>query len=349
MTYGYEIARRCDIDKVCWDCLVDVSDQAWLWHRYDTQIALSTWYGNQDISIAVLDRSWQKVLVVLPLRLIQTRFLGRSGPYIIDSLGGPAFAPNLTEQETVCALQLLRDYVVGMARQGLCLESRITLSAMAPVRKGRVGHSEDIITELGYKENQAQVWALDLRVGSDEVWANMDGRARTAVRKALKNGVSCRQACVDDLDAYYRLHTETYERTGLRPHPKEYFQVIWDYFLPIKYSDIWIAEIDGMPVASANFGVYKQAAVYWTGAANRRGLDSAANSLLQWTAIQLMIENKIEWYETGEAFPQVTSGKMKGLNDFKKSFGGQLHPLHRGHVPPTRWIQRLYRLYRASR
>jgi hypothetical protein len=45
-----------------------------------------------------------------------------------------------------------------------------------------------------------------------------------------------------------------------------------------------------------------------------------------------MMDHGIEWYDTGEAFPQIKAGKRKGLNDFKKSFGGQLFPLFRGRL-----------------
>jgi len=43
-----------------------------------------------------------------------------------------------------------------------------------------------------------------------------------------------------------------------------------------------------------------------------------------------MVDTEIARYETGEALPHVTEGKAKGLNDFKKSFGGKLYPFYRG-------------------
>ena len=48
--------------------------------------------------------------------------------------------------------------------------------------------------------------------------------------------------------------------------------------------------------------------------------------------MQWMIEHGFEWYETGEAFPNVQEGKNKGLNDFKKSFGGELYPFYKGRI-----------------
>jgi hypothetical protein len=45
-------------------------------------------------------------------------------------------------------------------------------------------------------------------------------------------------------------------------------------------SYILFPEWRGNVVAAENFGIYKQAAVYWTGAASAQGLNLAANSLL---------------------------------------------------------------------
>ena len=99
-----------------------------------------------------------------------------------------------------------------------------------------------------------------------------------------------------------------------------------------KLAHILLAEWEGKIVAAENFGVYKRRAIYWTGAASDMGLSVEANSLLQWTAIQWMVDNGFEFYETGEAFPAARTGKDKGLNDFKKSFGGSLYPFYKGRL-----------------
>ena len=55
------------------------------------------------------------------------------------------------------------------------------------------------------------------------------------------------------------------------------------------------------------------------------------------------------WYETGEGFPQVGAGKSKGLNDFKKSFGGEMYPYYKGNLPIGRLPERIYRAIQAYR
>ena len=82
--------------------------------------------------------------------------------------------------------------------------------------------------------------------------------------------------------------------------------------------------------------------------ARAKGLEAEANSLLQWKAMQWMMHNGIEWYETGEAFPHLGGGKAKGLSDFKKSFGGSLYPYYKGRLKISGLFGKLYRLNAAS-
>ena len=70
---------------------------------------------------------------------------------------------------------------------------------------------------MGCENNLTQTWVVDLRGGREAAWDMMEGRARTAVRKAEKAGVTVREASQEDLTIYYRLHQETYRRTGVRP------------------------------------------------------------------------------------------------------------------------------------
>ena len=43
-------------------------------------------------------------------------------------------------------------------------------------------------------------------------------------------------------------------------------------------------------------------------------------------------EEGIKWLETGEGFPGANEPKLRGLSEFKQSFGGQLGPFYRGRM-----------------
>lgn len=346
MNARFHFVGRQDVGREKWDALADEFKEAWLWHCFDFQDALATWVQSRDESFAVVDGG--EIVALVPLRRITRRLAGLLPVYVLESFGGAALKNGIGERHRRAVLTAVREHLQAHAKRGICLETRLSLPPMAPAWRGADCPRVNPLLEMGCDNILTQTWVVDLRPGRTAVWARMEGRARTAVRKAEKAGVKVRAARDDDLDTYERLREETFRRTGVqRPaQTREYFRVIWEKFLLKGRAAIWIAELDGEPVAAENFGIYKRAAIYWTGAASRKGLEVEANSLLQWTAMQWMIERGVEWYETGEAFPHLDSGKNKGLSDFKKSFGGTLFPYYKGRMFNGTMWEKLYRCAR---
>jgi len=343
-----EVVARPLVGREAWDEFSDRCDEAWLWHRFDFQDALATWRGSEDRSFAVVDPAQGgEILALVPLRLNARRIAGVLPVFLLDSLGAVACRNALQPGSKRSVLAQARASLLKLASRGRCLDIRLACPPMAPAYRGENSPRVNPLLFLGCQNVTSQTWVVDLRAGKDAIWAAMEGRARTAVRKAEKAGVAVRQATASDLDVYYGLHVETYRRTGVEPHPRAYFQAIWERLLSPGLARVWIAELNGRAIAAENFALYKNAALYWTGASNSAGLEVEAGSLLQWTAMQSMSAAGIQWYETGEGFPQALSGKAKGLNDFKKSFGGQLYPFYKGRMAAGGWNGRLYRLRQA--
>lgn len=334
MDQSFEVVGRESIGRERWDVFVDSSDEAWLWHRFDFQDALATWPGRRDISFALLNNSsGGKIVAAVPLHLIEGRMVRFFLAGTLESLGGPACDNDLGLKHNRKLLEFLHDHLITLARQHGAVQVNVALPPLAPKFRGDRCPRVNPLIEMGLDNKLTQTWMVDLRGGRDAIWANMEGRARTAIRKAEKMDVQVRPGGGKvDLEAYYKLHCETYSRTGVRPHPKAYFEAVWDKFVSKGFARIFMAEYAGEVVAAENFGVYKNAAIYWTGAGSHHALELGANSLIQWVAMQWMIEAGLEWYETGEAFPNIKEGKRKGLNDFKKSFGGMLYPFFTGQM-----------------
>jgi len=245
----------------------------------------------------------------------------------------------------MAALAAARTHLLELARKTRSGEITVALPPLAPRLRGPNCPRVNPLLELGFSNTLTQTRVVDLRQGREAVWEGMKGRARTAVRKAEKSGVTTRPAERDgDLEAYYDLHRETCARNGIAPHPHAYFNAVWRDFLTAGRALILLAEREGRVIAAENFGVYKNAAIYWTGAALKEGLAFEANSALQWAAIQRMIEAGLEWYETGEAFPGANVGKLKGLDEFKKSFGGELYPYYKGMIDMRLLRHRAFRV-----
>lgn len=324
MTGRLEICKRRDVERQAWNAFVEKEDGAWLWHLYEMQEALAVWRNAEDAGLAVRDVASGVIVAVVPLQKTRARALHVWPVHYLNSLGGPVLAGSLSRQQRSDVRQLLRKRLDALVDDRHCMDLTLTLPAMAPTVRGERCPRINPLLEWGYENALTQTWVVRLN-DREVLWRGMEGRARTAIRKAESLGVQVRPAVAADIDAYYRLHCETYARTGVPPHPRAYFEHIWRDFLAAGRCRIWFAELKGEMVAAVNVGTFKNAAIYWTGASSIRGLDACANPLLQWTAMQWLAEAGYAWYEAGEAFPGQESGKARGLSDYKKSFGGDLH------------------------
>jgi len=334
VTTRFEFVPRIAFGRQPWDEFVDLSDDAWLWHRFDFQDVISTWPGRRDLSFAILDTAEKGECVCLvPLQLSANRLAGLLPWTSLESLGGLAYLAGLAEGRRKKLIDATSAFLVTLARRNGAAEITLAIAPLTPSLRGESLPRVNPLLTLGCENSLTQTWLVDLRTEEERLWARLEGRARTEIRKAERAGVVVRNADqLGDLDAYYELHRATCVRTGINPHPREYFEASWQSLVATQLAHVLLAERDGVVVAAANFAVYKKGALYWTGAAAETGLEFGANALLQWRAIQWMLTQGVEWYETGEAFPNLKEGKLKQLSDFKKSFGGALYPYYRGRL-----------------
>ena len=343
MKFSLRCIDRKTVGRNKWNSFTDQSSEAWLWHRYETLDALEHWPGRKDASFSIAD-SMDNIVCIVPTQIVrEKKFL--LSMRSIDSFGGPAFRDGVSGRDRRLAIEYFVKRHLALTREYECSATTYSVAAMTPFIRGAQCPRVNPLLVLGCENTLGQTWVLDLSKGKSALWDQFQGRARTAIRKAEKHGVTVRLADrYDDLEIYFNLHCETYSRTGLTPHPKAYFQAIWRDFFMQGFSKIWFAELNGKVVAAENFGIFKGAAIYWTGAATTLGLEVEANSLLQWTAMQWMVDAKLSWYETGEAFPNLSVGKARGLSNFKKSFGGELYLYFKSRVRTESKMFKLMRL-----
>lgn len=339
-----QIVGRPDIGQSAWDQLADTAGDAWLWHRWDLIDAVACWHGRTDMSFAVTETSGEPVALV-PLYRCAFKALRMITFIELDGLGGPALVGRPSANQRRRIMDTIAQHLCRETLRYKAVGCSVKFNPLAPNLRGAACPRVNPLLDLGLDNAQSQSWLVDLSKGREAVWDGMEGRARTNVRKAEKDGVTVRLAKPgeDDLQAYYALHQQTYGRTGAATHPKAYFQAIFEKFLAAGLGLILFAEQAGTVIAAASFGLYKNAGHYWTGAASPDGLRSGANSLLQWTAMTMMIERGALWFESGEAFPHKSAGKERALSDFKKSFGGEIYPYFKGTLPSANGLFDLLR------
>lgn len=316
------VPRSADI-KSQWDALVRSSPDGWAWGLYDWQdVALSyERLGLQDRGFALSAPSG--LVAVMPLHIIPAeRRLASSG----FGIAGPMLAPGLSERQRRKVLTALFDAVFEIARNEECVAIDVGASPVCTSSlESRWGVNPFL--EFGFRDVSEVTRIIDLRDDVQTLYAALSDDAKQKIKRAENLGYRVSRASWPDLlDDYYRVHRETYHRTGVLPHERSYFEGIANKMAASGYSQLWAGfGPDGRPVAFHNAARFNQAGYYHTGCSETACLDSGVNFLLLWRAILGAKEDGCSWYEVGHVFPGVAEGKSRGLTVFKSKFGGKMH------------------------
>ena len=159
------------------------------------------------------------------------------------------------------------------------------------------------------------------------MWRGLSPDARRQVRLAREAGYSVERAdWAQSLEHYYALHCETYDRTGVASHPREYFSGIAHHMAPQGHAVLWrVRDSAGEIVGYHNDACFRNAAYYHTGCSATGSGASGAGYLLFWESIIGARNAGIRWYDCGTVFPHAEDGKQRGLTTFKTKFGGEMH------------------------
>jgi lipid II:glycine glycyltransferase (peptidoglycan interpeptide bridge formation enzyme) len=245
---------------------------------------------------------------------------------------GPALAGDLDPEARDEALEFAHGVVANLLLETKATTARMILPPLAPRARETWNDAENPLLRYGYADDSTLTSVVDLRGSEEAIFGSFCRAYRNRIRKAEKDGVVVEPiADRSEIDVYYALHVETYERTGVKPHPKAYFEAIYDLMASRGLCEILFAKRDGRAIAAINVATFGDASLYWTGANGAAGLELGAAKLLHWTAMKRAKARGVVLYETGEVFPEAASGtKHAGLTDFKGRFGGAVVPFRKG-------------------
>lgn len=173
---------------------------------------------------------------------------------------------------------------------------------------------------------------LDLMGGFDAVWSDRFSSAtRTKIRRAERSGLTIESDTTGRLiPVFYDLYTKWLELRarerhipmfigrwrGYRRDSRNKFELVAE-----KLGDkcrVWIARLDGQPVAASIVLTHGKTAIYWRSAIDKkRAGRTRANDLLQRRIIEDACNSGCHYYYMGE------SGGVKSLMHFKSRFGAK--------------------------
>jgi len=323
-----EIIQLTDEMAEEWDDVVIHSDDTWLFHMFHWLKLTEEVWGFRRYSIFL--KHEKQIIGVLPLQAYRDRNILKSS---IMGLGGAALIRDLPDKLRKKALKVMYEYVESFARDNDFPRVEVYLPSLCET-KARNKFQVNPLIDHYYEDTSTQTWVVDLKLSEEEIFKNFADDARRTIKKALELGCTIKKVTsIEGIDRYYEVHCETYKRTGVEPHPKEYFVGLYEMICKKKHATIWEAvNKDGISVAFEIIGLFNNNALYWSGCSRTDYLNSGINYLLQYHSMMWARKQGARWYETGEAFPNARDGKLKGLNTFKKKFGGQMHRLFRGRL-----------------
>lgn len=221
----------------------------------------------------------------------------------------------------------------------------------------------NVYRECGWQASHEQIQfphtaMLNLDCGADALLAAMKPKTRYNIRLAARRGVAIEQTT--DWQLLFRLYADTARRDGFPIREEGYYHSLWSLFQESGQGAGFLARVDGETVAGLYLIHTGDTGWFYTGASSQRHRDKMPNYLLQWHAIQWLIERGCRWYDLWGA-PTVMdeSDPLWGVYRFKSGFGARyvrrLGAYDRvlngpGYYAFTRLVPRLRQLrYRLSR
>lgn len=188
-------------------------------------------------------------------------------------------------------------------------------------------------------------YLIDLTKPVDELYQNIDkSNGRKNIERSQKRGVEIEQITEDTLDDYFDLvlKTRTFSVDKFtEDHEREVLHLKWNIFKPLGFTG-FLAKKSGILLGGLVFS-YVNGHVIEAGVA-RSLEDSTENlysqDLIKWKIIEWGSKNGMKFFNLAGFNPNPKSEKEKGIQKYKKKWGGTPYYFHRILSKPAPWKKR---------
>jgi lipid II:glycine glycyltransferase (peptidoglycan interpeptide bridge formation enzyme) len=176
-------------------------------------------------------------------------------------------------------------------------------------------------------------YILNIGNSYDELFANMHPKTRYNIRLAQKKDVIIKEE--KNVDIFWDLNKETFERDKFKSHDKEYYKKM----LEMENCYQLTAYFNGEVLASNILVHFGDTVTYLHGASGNKYRNFMAPYLLQWEGIKLAKKIGVQYYDFGGVSPESKENKKTtcfhnycwdlthkwtGITRFKVGFGGEV-------------------------
>ncbi len=182
---------------------------------------------------------------------------------------------------------------------------------------------QPMLDALGFEYEDHLNYLIDIDRPEAEVLQNIGRRTRKHIRRGLNKGL----LAVKEVDSpagvarCYSILKDTYRHANIPLTDSSLFQAAFSVLHPLGRIKFWLAETEGMPVATSVELLYKDTMYGWYGGLNREYARYTPGELLMWHILAWGANHHYRVYDFGGA------GKPTedyGVRRFKAKFGGRL-------------------------
>lgn len=173
---------------------------------------------------------------------------------------------------------------------------------------------------------------IDLQGQEEQILGRMKPKTRYNIRLAAKSGVTVRDLA--DVDLFYDLLETTSGRAEFGIHTRQYYRDAFRIFSGTGECKLFLAEFEGIPLASIMVFLRGKRAWYFYGASSQQHRDKMPTYLVQWEAMRWAKAQGCLSYDLW-GVPDQDQGSLEanftkrsdglwGVYRFKRGFGGEL-------------------------
>jgi len=288
-------------DQKMWDAYVLSHPEATLAHASQWKWIIEKTYGHKSFHAMAVDRG--EVVGLVPLIGIKSLFFGKS----LSSMPFLDYGGILASDEEVF------QFLLGYVRKILKTE-KLNFSEMRS------------LPEKGQQYSQWKSWEqkvtflLNLDENSEIVWKSFNAKVRNQVRKSEKSGIVVRFAGKERLPDFYSVFAQNMRFLGSPVHSRTFFENILDEFRG--QAELALASLNDEVIGGAVVLYFKDTALVPWASSLRKYIKNCPNNGIYWSIIKKCCENGYKTFDFGR------SSIGEGTYRFKKSWNGEIHPLH---------------------
>ncbi|MCK5708676.1 MAG: peptidoglycan bridge formation glycyltransferase FemA/FemB family protein [Candidatus Aureabacteria bacterium] len=319
--------------KEIWDKFVKESDDAWFFHLYDW-IKLNKEVWHYETFSFFVENDQGEILAIFPLFLEKQRtswFMPLR--YLTTGFGSanPALKPGLGKEQQKKILVEIFKHIDNLAKKIKVDCFFMQTPPLVPNnRPNRLSNVNPYIF-YGLEDLPNYTYMLDLSQDMEKIFSNMSHAFRKNIKHAEKNGITVGKVeTFSEMEEYYKLHVNTYRRTGVKPHPFKYFELIWKYFGEKGLVNIFYAQHEGEKIDFINLASLKEGLKFWTKCSLSSKRHLRSDSLVVYHIFKWAKMNGYKWIDIGEVFPNADpKSKLFGIYRYKKGMGGTIYPRYK--------------------